>query len=284
MSKAFVGKYILIASIAILMQAANAHAQGGSIVGFQNKSKTTVKVCVYAGAAELYPFAEKCMTLKPGEKQRWDRANVPVLSVFAFDPGVIDIARCSLLAIPDPLFIEIFDKGSKNCVQATERVLIVPDPKPTPTPPPPGTQRGNTLRVCNTSVSEPVYFAITFALGQTNYFTQGWWSVNKGECQNVDLDRHWREQGLPTTVRYKTYIYGETAGTLGGIVKKVWEGDDPKLAFCINENKGKFGNKHQDASDGVVWESDCTAANGKRTVKMWPITIPKLGELWKWNF
>jgi len=274
---------VLVAAITLMIQAADAQTNLNSTVGFQNKSKTTVKVCIYAGAAEMYPIALKCMTLKPGESQRWDRGQVPVLSVVAYDPGLIDVARCSRVAINDPARIEVFDKGSKNCIQATDRVKIVPDPKPV-NPQPPGPQRGNTLRVCNTSIDEPVYFAITFALGQTNYFTEGWWYVNRGDCQNVDLDRHWREQGLPATVRYKTYIYGETSGTLGGIVKKVWEGDDPKFVFCINDNKGKFGNKHQDIVDGVVWESDCKAAAGKRTVKMWPITVPRVGELWKWNF
>lgn len=272
----------LLSVTTIFTHTVSAQTSGNTVVKFKNNGRTPVKLCFYKDAEKTYPFALKCITLPPGNVQTWDQGSHKQFDIFAFDPGIIDVLRCSFKGVAGAGLVEVFDKNTDGrCLQPTARTVIV---KPTPKPMPPGPPPSEILRVCNISVDEPVHFAITFALGQTNYMTEGWWSVGKNECTNVDLTERWRLQNLPANFRYKTYIYGETAGTFGGIVKKVWEGDDPKFAFCINENKGRFGNKHQDISGGVVWESDCTAASGKRMVKMWPVPIPKLGDPWKWNF
>ncbi|MGQ0540332.1 MAG: DUF1036 domain-containing protein [Blastocatellia bacterium] len=279
----FVSSFILVAAIAATVQTANAQEYGGSIVTFHNKDTKTVKVCIYGGLAQLYPLAEKCMTLKPGERERWDHKGRRHFTVYVFEPALIDELRCKQTPPNDPAYVEILPKGSRSCVKTTERL---DGPKPDPNRPPDVSRSDNMLAVCNLSSQEPLHFAITYATGQSGYFTEGWWRLIKNQCLEINLEDLWYKQKLPPHYRFKTYIYAETEGKFGGAVKKVWEGDDPKFAFCINDEKKKqFGNKHQDASDGaLVWESDCTTANGKRMVKMWPITVPKLGDPWKWNF
>lgn len=273
---------VLTATI-FFAQVASSQASANTKVNFKNNGRTPVKLCLYTDAEKTYPFAFRCLTLAPGASQTWDQEDIKQFDIFAFDPGIIDALRCSFKGVAGAGLVEVFEKNTDGrCIQPTARTVIV---KPPPKPLPPGLPPSETLRVCNTSINEAVYFAITFALGQTNHMTEGWWSVGKGECTNVDLTERWRLQGLPTGFRYKTYIYGETAGTLGGALKKVWEGDDPKFAFCIDDPKEKrFANKQTDVSDGVVWETDCSATAAKRMVKMWPIEIPKTGEQWKWNF
>lgn len=277
------GIFIMMIAALLFPPTISPQAAGSKLVTFKNSSRTPVKVCLYKDVNKTYPFALKCMTLAPGAAQVWDQGKVAEYDVFAFDPGIIDVLRCSFMDLTEFSVVEVFDKEKNDlrCVKPSGRHTVVrPTPKPSPSP------IAEILRVCNTSIDEEVFFAITFALGQTNHMTEGWRSVKKNECTNVDLSERWRLQGLPAQFRYKTYIYGETAGILGGAVKKVWEGDDPKLAFCINDDKTRqFGNKQQEVTeDAVLWESDCTPAAGKRMVKMWPVTVPKLGDPWKWNF
>ncbi len=283
MARAILAGSVLIAVIAFGTTPVNTQEYGGSMVYFHNKDAKAVKVCIYAGAAEFFPLAEECLTFKPGEMSSWDKKGIHVFTLYVFEPALIDKLRCKQMLTNDPAYIDILPKGSRNCVNTTARLLV---PKPDPNKPPYASRSDNMLMVCNLSSPEPLDFAITFATGQTGYFTEGWWRLIKNQCLEINLEDLWYKQKLPLHYRFKTYIYAETEGKFGGAVKKVWEGDDPKFAFCIDDDKTKqFGNKHQDMTDGaVVWESDCTAANDKRTVKMWPVLVPKAGELWKWNF
>jgi len=256
-------------------------SSGNTIVKFKNNGGKAVKVCLYSDVVKTYPFALHCLTIAAGDVKAWDQGRHKQFDIYVFDPGVLDALKCAFRGVANAGLVDIFDIPHAGCLVPRSRPITT---KPKPIEPPPPTS-GNMMRVCNLSVNEPVHFAITFALGQTNHFTQGWWRLIKNQCLDIDLEELWRKQGIPTTYRYKTYIYGETAGSFGGAVKKVWEGDDPKLAFCISEDKAvQFGNKQHDIVDGVVWESDCTTANKKQMVKMWPVEMPAKGTLWKWNF
>lgn len=283
MRTGMIGILLVFAATILLSGSVSSQSSGNTIVNFKNNGRKPVKVCLYSDAEKTYPFALKCMTIAPGDVKTWDQGSHKQFDIFAFDPGVLDALRCAFKGVANAGLVDIFDLKTAGCLVPRSRpVTAKPMPKPIE---PPSSTTGNMMRVCNLSIDEPVFFSITFALGQTNHFTQGWWRLIKNQCLDVDLEELWQKQGLSTTYRYKTYIYGETAGNLGGIVKKVWEGDDPKFAFCVTDEKSKpFGNKHQDVVDGVVWESDCAAAAGKRTVKMWPIEMPTRGSLWKWNF
>lgn len=276
---------VLVSGIGFGIEPAAAQEFGGSTVVFKNDGQTPVKVCIYAGKGELYPFAVECMTLGARSTGRWDhQTRTRQFSLWVFEPGLLDEFRCRTLGLNDPSFVQINAKGAKTCVSSTPRLLA---PPPDPNKRPYESRSDNMLAVCNISNPEPVFFAITYATGQTGYYTEGWWRLIKNQCLEINLEDLWYKQGLPVHSRFKTYIYGETEGRLGGAVKKVWEGDDPKFAFCINDDKVKtFGNKHQYpvVEGGVVWESDCASAPGKRIVKMWPVTVPKLGDPWKWNF
>jgi hypothetical protein len=105
----------MAAAIALMVQAANAQNEI-SMAGFENKGRSKVKVCIYAGAAELNPLAQKCVSLEPGSIYRWDRGEFTVFSVFAFDPGVIDKIRCTQKTIVDPATIQIFEKDQKTAL------------------------------------------------------------------------------------------------------------------------------------------------------------------------
>ena len=138
------------------------------------------------------------------------------------------------------------------------------------------------LRVCNTQ-NERVYFSIAFSLSQSNYVSEGWWYLNKNNCMNVDLSKRWKKKGIPEDVRSRTYIYGETKGSFGGIVKKTWEGDNSQFAFCINENKTNyFKNFRYRKVNGKFVKNGC--GTSKEMVRMNEVKFPASGTLMRWNF
>jgi uncharacterized membrane protein len=91
------------------------------------------------------------------------------------------------------------------------------------------------FEVCNHSkVSASVAVSSHVAVGDSRFETQGWWTVNAGDCDTLgDFPNGW------------FYVYAEQTNS----GKIVWEGDTP---LCV-EFPGPFDRVH---TDGYTCDSD----------------------------
>lgn len=101
-----------------------------------------------------------------------------------------------------------------------QRAAPAPTPAPLPTPTP--TPASSTVKVCNAN-EEAVNFALHYYMFDYAGLSQGWWRVEPGECETVDLSKERRKRGFdPFYAGATVHIYGETDGILGGMIQKAW--------------------------------------------------------------
>jgi hypothetical protein len=140
------------------------------------------------------------------------------------------------------------------------------------------------LRVCNDQ-DEKVYFTITFAT-MSNFATEGWWWVNSNNCYEFDLSARMEMAGTPTNIwsSIPLFIYGETEGAFGGAIKKVFEGSDPKFAFCINDDRSKSFRNYRWRQEGdKAFPIPCSGSS-RDLVNMREVKYPAKGSLLTWRF
>lgn len=140
------------------------------------------------------------------------------------------------------------------------------------------------LRICNKQ-DDKVFFTLTFATA-TNYASEGWWWVEANKCHDIELTPRMEVAGVPVNFKNAPLIliYGETDGILGGAIKKVFEGDDSKWAFCINENRSKSFRNYRWREVGTKLEPIPCTGSGQEFVKMRRIVSPAKGTLYRWDF
>jgi len=140
------------------------------------------------------------------------------------------------------------------------------------------------LRVCNKQ-DDKVFFTLTFAT-VSNYASEGWWWVAAKKCNDIDLTPRMEVAGVPTNFKNAplVLIYGETEGILGGAIKKVFEGDDSRFAFCINEDRSKSFRNYKWREVGNRGVPIPCSGSGKELVNMHNIKSPGNGTLYKWDF
>lgn len=140
------------------------------------------------------------------------------------------------------------------------------------------------LRVCNDQ-DQKVFFTITFAT-MSNYATEGWWWVSPKNCYEFNLTARLEMAGAPSNFKNSVpvFIYGETEGIFGGVVKKVFEGTDPRYAFCIDDDRSKsFRNYKWRESEGRLEPLPCAGLK-QDLVKMSEIKYPAKGRVLTWRF
>lgn len=102
------------------------------------------------------------------------------------------------------------------------------------------------LRVCNNRFPDKVYFVLGFETN-SGFWTEGWWSVDKGKCINIPVSKRLKEKhNIPYGTLPRTYYY---ARTYQGNESLYWRGGEGDLDLCIN--KAKAFSKLQFILDGT---------------------------------
>lgn len=185
-------------------------------VKIENTGDETRKICFHkAKRVTLFPIG--CVHLKPGEHIFWDRKST-------FTPFQVKIYKDRKL-IDKYLY-------SRDLPGDTGKILI-------------GTgarfgfsrfkniRKQFTVRVCNDTYDDPVFFAL--GLDYANFMvSEGWWSVEKGECKNIPITRRAKDNwNIPYSSIPRVYYYARTYGDK----PLFWRRGENARVFCLNPGK-----------------------------------------------
>ena len=197
-------------------------------VEIKNNSGETRKICMHKPKTVTL-FAIGCVELKKGERIFWNRKGV-------FTPFKVKIYKVR----------KVIDKYlyARDLPSDTGKIIV-------------GTggrfgfsrfqniRAKYTLQVCNNRFDSPVFFVLGF---ETNYgtWTEGWWSVSKGQCRNIPVSKRLKEKhNIPYGTFPRTFYYARTFGEK----PLYWKGGDGDSSLCINTKKAF--NKLQFKRDGT---------------------------------
>ncbi len=91
------------------------------------------------------------------------------------------------------------------------------------------------LKACNQRFDEKIFFALSFETDFA-FFTEGWWSVEKGKCVEIPVsERLSNNMKLPYGNMPRAYFYARTHSDKPQFW--YWSGDGEGKSFCINEKK-----------------------------------------------
>ncbi len=91
------------------------------------------------------------------------------------------------------------------------------------------------LKVCNQRFNEKIFFALSFETDAA-FFTEGWWSVEKGKCIEIGVSERLKQSmNLAYGNIPRTYFYARTHGENPRFW--YWSGTGEGKSFCINEKK-----------------------------------------------
>jgi hypothetical protein len=215
----------LVAVLAVGTMLTSPETALAQAIAINNLGRETVKVCAYNAGDPAKLVALRCWTLKGGQSASWTRSGM--FSVAVYRPGLLDEFLCQADRVSSSFYV------TQPCRIHTS------DPRPAVAQ----------LRVCNQGPWPGVNFAIAYLSNRAEdeyrrriniHSAEGWWHVEQGTCVDVALDTRWpawyRTQLGGNRGGYdgpELYIYGET----GGIIQRVWQGNDRSPSFCVNESK-----------------------------------------------
>ncbi|REJ76084.1 MAG: DUF1036 domain-containing protein [Acidobacteria bacterium] len=183
-------------------------------VEIKNNSGETRKICFHKDKT-ITLFAIGCVELRSGENIFWDRKGV-------FTPFKVKIYQSR----------KILDKYlySRDLPQDTGKIIVGTGGRF-------GFSRFKNirakydLRVCNERFDDPVYFSLGL---ETNYgfWTEGWWSVKKGECKTIPVSQRLKEKhNIPYGTMPRAYYYARTYGDN----PLYWSGGDSDYSLCLDK-------------------------------------------------
>lgn len=239
----------LFAVMFILIAANHASAQSletNPAVEIKNNSGETRKICMHKQKT-ITLFAIGCVELKNGESIYWNREGV----FTSFKVKIYEVRK-------------VFDKYlyTRDLPADTGKIIIGQGGRF-------GYSRFKNistkyvLRVCNTRFPDNVYFVLGF---ETNYgfWTEGWWSVAKGNCINIPVSKRLKENwNIPYGTLPRTFYY---ARTYYGDESFYWRGGEGDSALCINTKKTFKKLQFRNDGTNIRKPLPCTDENEK-TVK-----------------
>ncbi|QQS40422.1 MAG: DUF1036 domain-containing protein [Acidobacteriota bacterium] len=185
-------------------------------VEIKNNSGETRKICMHKDK-EITLFAIGCVELRSGENIFWNREGV-------FTPFKVKVYE-SRKILDKYLYARDLPADTGKIIIGTGRRFGFSRFK--------NIRTKYSLKVCNERFDDEVYFSLGY---ETNYgfWTEGWWSVKKGECKTIPVSQRLKEKkNIPYGTMPRTYYYARTYGDK----PLYWTGGEGDYNLCINKNK-----------------------------------------------
>jgi len=210
-------------------------------VEIKNNSGETRKICMHKPDL-ISLFAIGCVELKKGEAIFWNRKGIfTPFKVKIYEPRTILDKYLYTRDLPADTGKIIIGTGGRFGFSRFKNI-----------------RTKYTLRVCNTKYPDGVWFVLGF---ETNYgtWTEGWWSVKKGECRNIPVSKRLKEKhNIPYGTLPRTFYY---ARTYYGDESLYWRGGDGDDELCINTAKQFSKLQYKQDGTSVKTPLPCTAEN-----------------------
>ncbi|MEL7199617.1 MAG: DUF1036 domain-containing protein [Pseudomonadota bacterium] len=140
-----------------------------------------------------------------------------------------------------------------------------------PGPPPPEYR----VRFCNQTQADDVWIIVGYTgAGQT--YTEGYWTVSRGECTTVNFSQLMLTTGLgrpdqPPRTFYRAFTYGEDSQIWGGLRER----EDPVL--CVNTVRKFRENQMIRRDDGEYEFNPCDGEDEAQMRFRWgPVFDPEV--------
>lgn len=200
-------------------------------VEIRNTGDETRKICFHK-PKRVTLLAIGCVTLKKGENIYWDRKGV-------FTPFKVKIYEKRKLIdkylyardLPADTGKVIVGNGARFGYSRFKNI-----------------SKQFTVRVCNNTQNDPVYFALGLDYAD-KMVSEGWWNVKKGECKNIPISKRAKDNwNLPYSQVPRVFYYARTYGDK----PLYWNKGDGARVFCLNPGKrfkGYLGGNRACAQD-----------------------------------
>lgn len=185
-------------------------------VEIKNTGDETRKICFHK-PKRVTLFAIGCVHLKPGEHIFWDRKSTytPFKVKVYKDRKLVDKYLYSR-DLPGDTGKIIIGTGGRFGFSRFKNI-----------------SKQFTLRVCNQTYDDPVYFSL--GLDYANFMvSEGWWNVKKGECKNIPITKRAKDNwNVPFSMIPRVFFYARTYGEK----PLYWRRGDNARVFCLNPGK-----------------------------------------------